>query len=48
MRQAEECVSERERRELHRDQEDLLKKMERKGEQISKLHKHQTQVHTHT
>ncbi|XP_046891689.1 centrosomal protein of 57 kDa [Hypomesus transpacificus] len=44
MRQAEECVSERERRELHRDQEDLLKKMERKGEQISKLHKHQTQV----
>uniref|UniRef100_A0A3Q3J1W3 Cep57 centrosome localisation domain-containing protein n=1 Tax=Monopterus albus TaxID=43700 RepID=A0A3Q3J1W3_MONAL len=37
-------VSEQERRELQREQERLLLKMERKGEQISKLHKHKTLI----
>uniref|UniRef100_A0A3Q3IY58 Centrosomal protein 57 n=1 Tax=Monopterus albus TaxID=43700 RepID=A0A3Q3IY58_MONAL len=44
MRQVENSVSEQERRELQREQERLLLKMERKGEQISKLHKHKTLV----
>lgn len=48
MRQVEDSVSEQERRELQREQERLLLKMERKGEQISKLHKHKTQVGCHT
>ncbi|XP_029923620.1 centrosomal protein of 57 kDa isoform X2 [Myripristis murdjan] len=44
MRQVEASVSEQERKELQRDQESLLLKMERKGEQISKLYKHKTQM----
>uniref|UniRef100_A0A4W6EDY4 Centrosomal protein 57 n=1 Tax=Lates calcarifer TaxID=8187 RepID=A0A4W6EDY4_LATCA len=44
MRQVEDSVSEQERRELQREQERLLLKMERKGEQISKLYKHKTQI----
>ncbi|XP_041653547.1 centrosomal protein of 57 kDa isoform X3 [Cheilinus undulatus] len=44
MRQVESSVSEEERRELQREQERLLLKMERKGEQISKLYKHKTQI----
>lgn len=57
MRQQEASVSEGERREVQREQERLLVKMEHKGEQISKLYKHITQVgflknatqsHTHT
>uniref|UniRef100_UPI003AAD3B2F centrosomal protein of 57 kDa isoform X1 n=1 Tax=Centroberyx gerrardi TaxID=166262 RepID=UPI003AAD3B2F len=44
MRQVEASVSEQERKELQRDQERLLLKMERKGEQISKLYKHKTQM----
>lgn len=44
MRQVEASVSEQERKELQREQERLLLKMERKGEQISKLYKHKTQV----
>nr|XP_020455850.1 centrosomal protein of 57 kDa-like isoform X4 [Monopterus albus] len=44
MRQVENSVSEQERRELQREQERLLLKMERKGEQISKLHKHKTLI----
>ncbi|XP_039986273.1 centrosomal protein of 57 kDa isoform X1 [Xiphias gladius] len=43
-RQLEDGVSEQERRELQREQERLLLKMERKGEQISKLCKHKTQI----
>ncbi|XP_073344376.1 centrosomal protein of 57 kDa isoform X2 [Pagrus major] len=43
-RQVEACVSEGERKELQREQERLLVKMERKGEQISKLYKHKTQI----
>ncbi|XP_026219075.1 centrosomal protein of 57 kDa [Anabas testudineus] len=43
-RQVEDSVSDQERRELQREQERLLLKMERKGEQISKLHKHKTQI----
>ncbi len=46
MRQVEASVSEQERKELQREQERLLLKMERKGEQISKLYKHKTQVGT--
>lgn len=42
--QLEDCVSDQERKELHREQERLLMKMERKGEQIHKLHKHRKQV----
>ncbi|XP_044060090.1 centrosomal protein of 57 kDa [Siniperca chuatsi] len=44
MRQVEVSVSEQERKELQREQERLLLKMERKGEQISKLYKHKTQI----
>uniref|UniRef100_A0A1A8I1Y7 Centrosomal protein 57kDa n=1 Tax=Nothobranchius kuhntae TaxID=321403 RepID=A0A1A8I1Y7_NOTKU len=43
-RQVESSVSEEERRDLRREQERLLLKMERKGEQISKLHKHKCQI----
>lgn len=43
-RQLEDSVSDQERKELHREQERLLLKMERKGEQIHKLHKHRKQV----
>lgn len=44
IRQQEASVSEEERREVEREQERLLVKMEQKGEQISKLYKHLTQV----
>lgn len=44
IRQQEASVSEEERREVQREQERLLVKMEHKGEQISKLYKHVTQV----
>ncbi|KAM3615645.1 uncharacterized protein V6R79_005470 [Siganus canaliculatus] len=44
MRQVEVSVSERERKELQREQERLLLKMERKGDQISKLYKHKKQI----
>ncbi|KAM3875218.1 LOW QUALITY PROTEIN: centrosomal protein of 57 kDa [Diretmus argenteus] len=44
LRQVEFSVSEHERKELQRDQERLLLKMERKGEQISKLYKHKAQI----
>lgn len=47
MRQVEDSVSEQERKELQSEQERLLLKMERKGEQISKLYKHKTQVSSH-
>ncbi|XP_075892212.1 centrosomal protein of 57 kDa isoform X2 [Nelusetta ayraudi] len=43
-RQLEDSVSDQERKELHREQERLLLKMERKGEQIHKLHKHRKQL----
>ncbi|CAK6968151.1 LOW QUALITY PROTEIN: centrosomal protein of 57 kDa [Scomber scombrus] len=44
VRQLEYSVSEEERKEVQREQEKLLLKMERKGEQISKLYKHKTQI----
>ncbi|KAF7663354.1 hypothetical protein LDENG_00211730 [Lucifuga dentata] len=44
LRQVEASVSEQERKELQREQERLLLKMERKGEQISKLHKHKKRI----
>ncbi|XP_054868473.1 centrosomal protein of 57 kDa isoform X2 [Amphiprion ocellaris] len=44
MRQLEDSVSEQKRKELRREQERLLMKMERKGEQISKLYKHKSQI----
>ncbi|KAK2847230.1 hypothetical protein Q5P01_010229 [Channa striata] len=44
MRQVEDSVSNQERKELHREQERLLLQMERKGEQISKLNKHKSQM----
>ncbi|XP_049431720.1 centrosomal protein of 57 kDa isoform X1 [Epinephelus fuscoguttatus] len=44
MRQVEASISDQERKELQREQERLLLKMERKGEQISKLYKHKTQI----
>ncbi|KAG7238730.1 hypothetical protein INR49_031246, partial [Caranx melampygus] len=44
MRQVEDSVSDQERRELQMEQERLLLKMERKGEQISKLYKHKIQI----
>ncbi|XP_008285229.1 centrosomal protein of 57 kDa [Stegastes partitus] len=44
MRQLEDSVFEQERKELRREQERLLMKMERKGEQISKLYKHKSQI----
>ncbi|XP_031647044.1 centrosomal protein of 57 kDa isoform X2 [Oncorhynchus kisutch] len=44
VRQAETCVCERERRGVEREQETLLRRMERKAEQISKLRRHQAQV----
>lgn len=47
-RQLEDSVSDQERKELQREQERLLLKMERKGEQIHKLHKHRKQVGPHT
>uniref|UniRef100_A0A8C6TSX5 Centrosomal protein 57kDa n=1 Tax=Neogobius melanostomus TaxID=47308 RepID=A0A8C6TSX5_9GOBI len=40
LRQVETSVSDRERKDLQREQERLLLKMERKGEQIDKLYKH--------
>ncbi|KAM6933264.1 centrosomal protein of 57 kDa [Xenentodon cancila] len=43
-RQVEHSVSEEKRKELQREQERLLLKMKRKGEQISKLYKHKSQV----
>uniref|UniRef100_A0A8C7GAS2 Centrosomal protein 57 n=1 Tax=Oncorhynchus kisutch TaxID=8019 RepID=A0A8C7GAS2_ONCKI len=43
VRQAETCVCERERRGVEREQETLLRRMERKAEQISKLRRHQAQ-----
>lgn len=60
IRRQEASVSEEERREVQREQERLLVKLEHKGEQISKLYRHLTQVasklnadqiiytHTHT
>lgn len=47
-RQVEASVSDQERKELQMEQERLLLKMERKGEQISKLYRHKTQVGFHT
>lgn len=44
LRQIEMSVSEQERKDLQREQERLLLKMEKKGEQINKLYKHKTQV----
>ncbi|KAM4742597.1 centrosomal protein of 57 kDa isoform 1-T1 [Anableps anableps] len=44
MRQVEDSVSEEERKELQMEQERLLLRMERKGEQISKLCKHKSQM----
>ncbi|XP_013860693.1 centrosomal protein of 57 kDa [Austrofundulus limnaeus] len=44
MRQVEDSVSNEERKALQREQERLLLRMERKGEQISKLHKHKSQI----
>lgn len=44
MRQQEASVSDEERRGVQREQERLLVKMEHKGEQISKLYTHITQV----
>lgn len=44
MKQVEASVSTQERKELQREQERLLLKMERKGEQIGQLYKHKTQV----
>ncbi|KAK5868644.1 hypothetical protein PBY51_009640 [Eleginops maclovinus] len=44
MRQVEASVSDQERKELQQEQERLLLKMERKGEQISMLYKHKTQI----
>lgn len=44
IRQQEASVSEEESREVRREQERLLVKMEHKGEQISKLYKHVAQV----
>uniref|UniRef100_A0A672I4P7 Centrosomal protein 57 n=1 Tax=Salarias fasciatus TaxID=181472 RepID=A0A672I4P7_SALFA len=40
----EDLMSPQERKDLHREQERLLLKMERKGEQISKLYKHKAQI----
>lgn len=44
IRQQEASVSDEERREVQQEQERLLVKMAHKGEQISKLYKHVTQV----
>lgn len=44
MLRLENSVSEEKRKELLREQERLLLKMERKGEQIHKLHKYKSQV----
>ncbi|CAN9511384.1 unnamed protein product [Ophioblennius macclurei] len=44
VRQVENSVSTQERKDLQREQERLLLKMERKGEQISKLYKHKAQI----
>ncbi|XP_068567163.1 centrosomal protein of 57 kDa [Cebidichthys violaceus] len=44
MRQVEASGSDQERKELQREQERLLLKMERKGEQINKLYKHKTHI----
>ncbi|KAJ7995328.1 hypothetical protein DPEC_G00243410 [Dallia pectoralis] len=44
VRQLNVCVCEQEKRELEREQETLLKRMERKEAQISKLRRHQAQV----
>ncbi|XP_033952660.1 centrosomal protein of 57 kDa [Pseudochaenichthys georgianus] len=44
MKQVEASVSTQERKELQREQERLLLKMERKGEQIGQLYKHKTQI----
>lgn len=47
IRQVEDSVSVQERKDLQSEQERLLLKMERKGEQISKLYKHKSQVCFH-
>ncbi|XP_077467664.1 centrosomal protein of 57 kDa isoform X2 [Stigmatopora argus] len=44
IRQLELCVPLRERKQLERQRESLLLKMERKGEQIAKLYKHKLQM----
>lgn len=44
LRQVEMSVSDQERRDLQQEQESLLLRMERKGEQINKLYKHKAQV----
>ncbi|MED6234631.1 hypothetical protein ATANTOWER_020027 [Ataeniobius toweri] len=44
MRQAEESISAEERKELQREQERLLLRMERKGQQISKLCNYKSQI----
>lgn len=44
LKQLEASISDQQRKELHREQERLLLKMERKGEQISKLYRYKTQV----
>ncbi|XP_037320655.2 centrosomal protein of 57 kDa isoform X2 [Pungitius pungitius] len=44
MGQVEASVADQERKELQREQERLLQKMERKGEQINKLLKHRTHI----
>ncbi|XP_061639084.1 centrosomal protein of 57 kDa isoform X1 [Phyllopteryx taeniolatus] len=44
MRELERSVSLQERKQLEREQETLLLKMERKGEQIRKLYKHKIQI----
>ena len=44
LKQLEGNISDQRRKELHREQERLLLKMERKGDQISKLYKYKTQV----
>lgn len=46
LRQVERSVSKQERKELQREQERLLLKIEKKGEQISKLYKHKAQIKT--
>ncbi|KAM6972873.1 centrosomal protein of 57 kDa [Aplochiton taeniatus] len=48
MRRVESCERQRDRKDLFQAQEALLLKMERKGDQISKLYKHKTQSFTTT
>nr|XP_057936561.1 centrosomal protein of 57 kDa isoform X2 [Doryrhamphus excisus] len=44
MRQLDRCVCLQERKQLEREQEQLLLKIERKGDQISKLYRHKIQI----